>query len=82
MSGEQAHDLLVGGSEGSAGGLVGGVEGADHVTLKTMGTPRNDLISGWVSGHHPRKRGSVVMSSIRNGVGSVSMAPSRPWVRA
>ena len=45
-----------------------------------MGTPMNERIRGWAGGHHS-KRGSAVMSSVRKGVGSVSMAPSRPWVR-
>src|SRR5918995_7001806 len=47
----------------------------------TMGTPRNERICGWAAGHQPRNRGSWVMSAVRNGDGSVSMASSSPCVR-
>ena len=47
----------------------------------TIGTPRNERICGWAAGHQPRKRGSCVMSAVRNGDGSVSMASSSPCVR-
>src|SRR5258705_407392 len=47
----------------------------------TMGTPRNDCMRGWASGHQPRNLGSVVMSSVRKGQGSDSIAPSIPCVR-
>ena len=36
---------------------------------------------GWRLGHQPRKRGSRRMSSVRNGAGDSSMAPSSPCVR-
>src|SRR5207247_390300 len=49
--------------------------------LATIGTPRNERISGCASGHQPRNRGSWVMSSVRKGRGSASIAPSIPCVR-
>jgi hypothetical protein len=35
---------------------------------------------GWAEGHQPRNRGSRVMSSVRYGEGSDSIASSSPWV--
>src|SRR5919198_125867 len=47
----------------------------------TIGTPRNERMSGWPRGHQPRKRGSSWMSGVRNGVAVSSVAPSMPCVR-
>ena len=47
----------------------------------TIGTPRNERMSGWPRGHQPRNRGSVWMSGVRNGSGEASIAPSIPCVR-
>src|SRR5947199_19376 len=47
----------------------------------TIGTPRNERMSGWPRGHQPRKRGSSWMSVVRNGSASTSLAPSIPCGR-
>ena len=47
----------------------------------TIGTPRNERMSGCLRGHHPRKRGSSWMSSVRYGAAASSIAPSIPCVR-
>ncbi len=47
----------------------------------TIGTPRNERMSGCACGHQPRNRGWVWMSFVRYGAGDSSIAPSRPCVR-
>ena len=47
----------------------------------TIGTPRNERMSGCARGHQPRKRACVWMSGVRYGSGDSSIAPSSPCVR-
>ena len=74
---EHLDQLLVGLVEVLGADLVGQVERAhDAARRATIGTPRNERISGCAAGHQPRKRGSRLMSACGTAPGDSSIAPA------